>query len=802
MENYEDIDIKRILEIIFSKKIFIILILLLSITLGYVYSYYYKQPEYKSSVTILLVADENKENKELTQTDLNINTSLISTYSSIAKSTNVMQKTIDNLGLNMSTSKLQKSVETAQVDKTQFLKITVKNSNPETAKNIANELAKVFTEQIKEIYNLENISIVDEAEIENQPFNVNHAKDMIIFAFAGIFASAILVMIIYIFDDTVKDEKQIERNVKLQNLGRLPVDKERNELIIENNPKSHIVESIKTIRTNILYANNKKTILITSSKPKEGKSWIINNLAVAFAQTGKKVILVDTDLRKENNTTQIFNVEKSEGLSDFIKEISFDKLENLSKSKKYIKETKIPNLHILQNGTIPPNPSELITSENMKRLLDLLKSMYDIVLLDGTPCMVVSDSIALSSMVDSTILVAESKKTKINDLKNTKRLIEDVNGKILGVITNKADVQSGKYYGKKYGYYYGSEVKDLGKLEEKQKPISLDEVIKIAKINIEEENLNKEEIVEEIEDIQEEKQDVNHEIRSIKSEILNEIKKLKNVFAKLKTDNENSYNQLRDNIKNINYDDKFDYINSEIKNNKEEYAKAIEEVNNNISSNKEEYAKAIEEVNNNISSNKEEYAKAIEEVNNNISSNKEEYAKAIEEVNNNISSNKKEYTKAIEEVNNSISNNKEEYTKAIEEMNNKLVNNVIQQFISEINCLKDEIKELKENQTTNNTEILEKIEKVNFEEKLAEINEKIEKINYDEKLTEINNKIQDNVVKNTNNIISFESLKEKRKANKKVFKTEESINYEDLERLSTCIIDLNDELNSSKAMSN
>ena len=126
MENYEEIDIKRILEIIFSKKIFIILILLLSITLGYVYSYYYKQPEYKSSVTILLVADENKADKELTQTDLNINTSLISTYSSIAKSTNVMQKTIDNLGLDISTSKLQKNIEVNQIDKTQFLKITVK----------------------------------------------------------------------------------------------------------------------------------------------------------------------------------------------------------------------------------------------------------------------------------------------------------------------------------------------------------------------------------------------------------------------------------------------------------------------------------------------------------------------------------------------------------------------------------------------------------------------------------------------------------------------------------------------------
>lgn len=255
MENYEDIDIKRILEIIFSKKIFIILILLLSITLGYVYSYYYKKPEYKSSVTILLVADENRVDKELTQTDLSINSSLISTYSSIAKSTNVIQKTIENLGLNISASKLQKSIEATQIEKTQFLKITVKNENPEVAKNIANELAKVFTEQIKEIYNLENISIVDEAEVESQPCNINHIKDIIIFTFAGMIVSAILVMVIYIFDDTIKDEKEIERNIKLKNIGTLPVDKENNELIIENNPKSHIVECIKTLRTNILYTN-------------------------------------------------------------------------------------------------------------------------------------------------------------------------------------------------------------------------------------------------------------------------------------------------------------------------------------------------------------------------------------------------------------------------------------------------------------------------------------------------------------------------------------------------------------------
>ena len=932
MENYEDIDIKRILEIIFSKKIFIILILLLSITLGYVYSYYYKQPEYKSSVTILLVADENKVNKEVTQTDLNINSSLISTYSSIAKSTNVVQKTINNLGLDMSAAKLQKNIEATQIEKTQFLKITVKNGNPETAKNIANELAKVFTEQIKEIYNLENISIVDEAEIENTPFNINHVKDMVIFACAGIFVSAILVMVIYLLDDTIKDEKQIERNIKLQSLGRLPIDKDKNELIIENNPKSHIVESIKTIRTNILYTNNKKTILITSSRPNEGKSWIINNLAVAFAQAGKNVILVDTDLRKENNRNEIFNVEKGEGLSDFIKEISDDKLENLAQSKKYIKETKIPNLHMLQNGTIPPNPAELISSENMKSLLDLLKSMYDVVLLDGTPCMVVSDSIALSSMVDSTILIAESKKTKTNDLKKTKKLIEDVNGKILGVITNKAELQSGKYYGKKYGYYYGSEAKELGKLEEKQKTFSLEEVIKIAEENIKEELLNKEEIIEEDNNIPEESIEINHEISNVKNEILNEIKKLKNIFIQLKTDttkkqiyainNEinnlkeaqvnnnkellekiesikeiqnNSNKQLVEKIENINYEEKFEQINNELKNNKEEYAKiveeinnkfmdskeeyaktveninnkfmdskeqysktmedinerlisdkeeykkTVEEINNKLMNNKEEYAKTVEDINNRLISDKEEYTKTVEEINNQLMNNKEEYTKTVEEINNQLINNKEEYTKTVEEINEKLTNNKEEYTKTVEEINNKLMNNkeeyaktvedinnklindkeeyvqiiedikvkddenlktVIQQFISEINNLKSEIKELKETQANNNSEILEKIEKVNFEEKLAEINEKIENINYDEKLTEINNKIKENETKNANNIISFEALKEKRKANKKVFKTNESISYEDLERLSTYIIDLNGELTSDEAMSN
>lgn len=736
MENYENIDIKRTIEIILSKKILIVLIMLLSITLGYAYSYYYKQPEYKSSVTILLVADENKLNKGLTQNDLSINSSLISTYSSIAKSINVIQKTIENLGLDINAENLQKDIEAIQVDKTQILKITVKNNNPEVAKNIANELAKVFTDQIKEIYNLENTSIVDEAEIENQPFNINHKKDLIIFTFVGIMMSSILIIGIYFFDDTIKNEKDIEKNVKLKNIGTLPLDRDSKELIIQDDPKSQIVESIKTLRTNVFYTTNKKTILVASSRSQEGKSWIVNNLAVAFAQANKKVILVDTDLRKENNRNKIFDIEKDEGLSDFIKEIVDDKIENLQNSRKYIKETKIPNLHILQNGTIPPNPSELITSEKMRKLLDLLKNMYDVVLLDGTPCMVVADSIALSSMVDSTILVVECGKTKINDIRKTKKSIEDVNGNILGVILNKSEVRKGKYYGKRYGYYYGNDVKKTEEIEEKQKIISLDEVIQIAENNIKEENnIKKENEIKDVNIIKNENilktpeltenhQQIDNEIKNIKNEFLIEIKKIKNIFAELKRDN------TKKRINNIIRD-----INS---------LKEIQENNN----------KHI-----------------LEQIENINKMHIDNYEKILEKINEELLNNAKGKIEKIQDV---------------QEKNIEALEQIKEEFVTEIDNLKYEINDLRENQDSNNAVLLEKIKNMN----------------YDEKIEQINNKIQKDKTKNTGNIISFESLKNRKKSNKKVFKMDETIEFEDLQRLSIDVIDLYDNLMPNEVMSN
>lgn len=839
MENNEYMDMKKILNIISSKKIFIALIILLSLVMSYFYSYYYKKPQYNSSVTVLLTGDEAQGEKQVTQTDLNLNSGLISTYGSIAKSANVLSKVIENLELDISVRNLQKNLTVAEIKNTQFLKITVENQNPETAMKIANEISTVFVEQIKTIYNIQNINIIDTAEISNTPCNINHIKDMAIALMAGIFTSGVLILILYILDDTIKSEKDIPVNLKLETIGTIPnTNKTNNELIIETDPKSYIVECLKTTRTNILYASNinkKKAILFTSAREKEGKSFIVNNIAVAFAQANKKVLIVDTNLRNSKGRSQIFENQTGEGLSDFIKEITENKLENLEKAKKYIKETKIPNLHILESGTIPPNPSELLSSTNMRNLLELLKSMYDLVLLDGTPSMMVSDSIALSTMVDSTILIAENKVSKINELKKTKRQIQDVGGKIMGVILNKSDVQHNKYYGKGYGYYYGDgkQEKTQKEIQIKQSIITVSEIIENARPVIEQELLNKE-VEQELENVQVVEQQQEKTIQPKENGFKNVIKKIFSRISNIekRLDNDNSKEQINniyteiDNIKNKQSLDKQEIINNinnskteifESINNFKEETKAMQNdiknlqiSNNNLLENIEkldlEKVNILEQINI-LKDNNSNMFENIDE----LISNKETMNEKINGFDEKVEQLKNEQLKAKADIENTVkelqtlellkqkTQNMEEEFNQLEELKTKieLANKEIEllkQLQNEqITNVNHRISKLRKLQINNNKELLEKIEAINYDDKLTEINENILKSQeeYTKMIEEINNKNKPE--EKPSNIISFESLKKKRKANKKVFSINEDIMSDELETSSAYVIDLNSE---------
>ncbi len=228
----------------------------------------------------------------------------------------------------------------------------------------------------------------------------------------------------------------------------------KKELIAQKDPKSPISEIFRTLRTNIQFMNGGKklqTLQITSTMPGEGKSYVSSNLAVTFAQAGKKVILIDADMRK-GRLFSIFEVSPRPGLSNYLSGMDADENGTLDISK-YIQKTEIPNLLLIPAGNIPPNPSELLVSSQMAKLLEDLKEVCDLIIIDGTPCALVADSVILSRVVDTTVIVTACKETKKDNLDKVVKNIQNVGGKIAGIVLNKIPISPKKY---SQTYYYGS----------------------------------------------------------------------------------------------------------------------------------------------------------------------------------------------------------------------------------------------------------------------------------------------------------------------------------------------------------
>ena len=230
----------------------------------------------------------------------------------------------------------------------------------------------------------------------------------------------------------------------------------KKELIAELDPKSPISEVFRTLRTNIQFMNTKgklKTILVTSTFPGEGKSWVASNLAVTFAQAGKKVVLIDADMRK-GRQYNIFGISPIPGLSNYLSGVDIDDEErDVTDIADYVQDTEVDNLFVMPAGNIPPNPSELLISPQMVDLLEQLKELCDIVIVDGTPNELVTDSLIITRLVDSTIIVTACKQTKKDNLRRAIQNIQNVGGKIAGVVVNKVPIAAKKY---EQSYYYGS----------------------------------------------------------------------------------------------------------------------------------------------------------------------------------------------------------------------------------------------------------------------------------------------------------------------------------------------------------
>jgi succinoglycan biosynthesis transport protein ExoP len=312
-----------------------------------------------------------------------------------------------------------------------------------------------------------NIWIVDRAEIPSAPSSPSKMKNMVLALMVGLLGGLGLAFLFEVLDVTVKDSEDIKKYAGMPMLGIVPEffgnglkrgygkthkeeklepdekprpEQESMDLIVHFSPRSSFSEYFRSIRTTLLLSatdTSMKSMVITSALPEEGKTSTVSNLAVALAQMGKSVVIIDADLRKPR-LHKIFRIKNLNGLTKYLTADLL--LEDM------LRTTAIPTLFLINAGPVPPNPVELLGSEKMANLVDRLKKSYDFVLVDTPPLLAVSDAVVVGSRVDGAILVVRRGKTHREALKQAREKLDAHKVKGMGVIINHAKMRDFDYY--------------------------------------------------------------------------------------------------------------------------------------------------------------------------------------------------------------------------------------------------------------------------------------------------------------------------------------------------------------------
>ncbi len=215
----EEIDLKELFNIFWSKKVLIIVVVILFAVIGGVYTMLFVTPVYESYTTLLLAKGES-ESKDpqaistedaITTTDITLNSKLVSTYSELVKSKDIIRQVISNLRMNLDETEVRKNIAVSSYKDTEMIKISVTNEEPKYAAQIANEIVKVFADRVEKYYNIKNVYVVDVAEVSDEPANINHIKDILIFSFAGFVLVAAYIFIANMLDTTIKTVEEAEK---------------------------------------------------------------------------------------------------------------------------------------------------------------------------------------------------------------------------------------------------------------------------------------------------------------------------------------------------------------------------------------------------------------------------------------------------------------------------------------------------------------------------------------------------------------------------------------------------------------
>jgi len=491
-----ELDLRRILEALRKKSWLMMLVSVLTAVAALLFTLLFVTPQYKSSA--MFYVNNNSMSLgdaaiSISSADISASRNLVKSYIVILNTRESLNDVIDYAGVDLKYAELKKMISAASVDSTEIFQVTVTSPDPQQAEKLANAIAYILPKRITSIIEGTSAKIVDSAVIASRPSSPSYSRNTVIGFLAGFVLSALFIVLRVVFDITTRSEEDIAQNCKYPVLTAVPDmlapskggydyaydrDRAKNDLLHPGRKSAVIgrdisfaaAEAYKLLRTKLQFSfadeRDSRIIAVSSALSGEGKSVSSINLAYSLAQLGKKVILIDCDMRRPTLAEKL-KIAKKPGLSNFLTgQCDLQEMIQIGTPQK-----GDSRFFAITAGENPPNPIELLSSERMSQFLDGLRDICDYVILDMPPMGEVSDALAVTRHTDGVLLVVRQDLCNRLILSDTIRQFEYVGAKILGVIynctTEGGSYYQSSYYKKYYRKYYRSYNREARKTEKK-----------------------------------------------------------------------------------------------------------------------------------------------------------------------------------------------------------------------------------------------------------------------------------------------------------------------------------------------
>lgn len=412
-----------------------------------------QQPSYSAQTQVFVSTQGGGSSAELVQGN-SFTLSRVKTYASLATSQDVLERVIADLGLTLDSQTLAESVAASPVLDTTIIEINAVDEDPALAARIADAVAASLATTVAEIESPGEggspvqLTTVERATVPQTPVSPRPMLNVALGALLGLALGIAIALLREVLDTRIRDERGLKLVTELPVVGSMTFDPKAKQrpLVVHSDPLSPRSEAYRTLRTNLQFVEvdgRSRTFVVTSSTPSEGKSSTAANLALALADAGETVILIDADLRKPK-VAEYMNIDGSVGLTDVLigRAELVDAVQMWGES----------SLYVLPSGQIPPNPSELLGSKSMQALITQLETEFDWVLFDAPPLLPVTDAAVLSRNTAGAIMVVASGKATRHQLDVALGMLENVDAPVAGVVLTMLPAKAANAYGA-YGAY-------------------------------------------------------------------------------------------------------------------------------------------------------------------------------------------------------------------------------------------------------------------------------------------------------------------------------------------------------------